>query len=285
MSLMKNVTIGYLFTGDLSKDEKIFLEEAKKKNVELVLLNLSRDSDEKRIEELIKSFDLVYNATAEDYVIEIVKTIEGMGKKVVDSSKAYYYIEDKWLFFLKCKENNIPTPETILLSENETIAKKELKEFGRWPVVLKRVVGTMGEYVEKADNISEAIGVINKFWKKGGKNFPVVAQEFIHSPSYRVTVIDGEIVQTALKENKGWKATGVYAKKFKKFEVDEKLKKIIDKVVRISGIKICGIDFFKKDGEWIVLEINSEPGFDFFEGERRKLIGKTLNYLVKVARQ
>src|SRR3989344_4630358 len=239
MSLMKNVTIGYLFTGDLSKDEKIFLEEAKKKNVELVLLNLSRDSDEKRIEELIKSFDLVYNATA----------------------------------------------ETILLSENETIAKKELKEFGRWPVVLKRVVGTMGEYVEKADNISEAIGVINKFWKKGGKNFPVVAQEFIHSPSYRVTVIDGEIVQTALKENKGWKATGVYAKKFKKFEVDEKLKKIIDKVVRISGIKICGIDFFKKDGEWIVLEINSEPGFDFFEGERRKLIGKTLNYLVKVARQ
>lgn len=278
-------TVGYLFTGQIVKQDKLFLEEAKKKNINLVLLNLSYDVDEKKIEELIAPCDVIYNATSEDFGIELVKTMESLGKKVLESSKAYYYSEDKWLFFLRCREDNIPVPETILLSENESMIKSELKEFGKWPVVLKRSEGTMGQFVDKAENVNEALKIVNRFWKKGGRESSIIAQEMIHSPSYRVTVIDGKIVQTALKENKSWKSTGVYARTFKRFEVDKKLNTLVNKITKLSGIKICGIDFLRKGDDWVVLEVNSAPGLDFYEDEMPSLIGKVLDCLVGHAKK
>lgn len=283
---MKKVKIGLIFSGKkLGKDEKIFLKLAKKKSIELMMINVSKDIDEIALKEEIMKCGIVYNSTAEDFAVEYAKMIEDWGKKVIDSSEAYYYAEDKWMFFIKCMEHRIPTPETILLCENAALAKKELKKFGHWPVILKRVCGTMGEFVGRAKDLDEAEMIMKKFWKKGSEKLPIIAQEFIDSQSYRVTVIDGKIVQTALKENKAnWKATGVYSKKFKKFRVDKDLKKMVKRVIKMSKIKICGADFLKKDGKWLVIEVNSEPAFDFFENEREKLINLTLNLLKKHAR-
>ena len=200
---------------------------------------------------------------------------------MIDSAESYYFIEDKWLFFMKCKEHKIPTPDTILLSDEINLAKRELNEFNHWPVILKRVWGEMGEFVERAKNTKEAIKVINKFWDKDNERLPIIAQEFIHSPSYRVTVIGDKIVQTAIKENKGWKKTEVYENKFKKFEIDNTLKKIIKKLIKISKMKVFGVDLLKKDDKWYVLEINAEPAFDFFENEREKLICDVLSLMKK----
>ncbi len=282
---MKKKRIGFLYSGrSLGKDEKIFLKLAKKKGIELVMLNISKEIDELKLGEIFKGCKVVFNSTAEDFSVEYAKTLEDLGKKVVDSPTAYYYTEDKWMFFMKCKKHNIPTPETILLCENITVAKNELKKFGHWPVILKRIVGTMGEFVGRAEDTNHAVFLINRFWKKGSEKLPIIAQEFISSPSYRVTVIGGKIVQTALKENKaGWKATGVYATKFSKFKIDKELKKLVDRVIKMCKIDICGIDLLKKNGKWVVLEVNSEPAFDFFENEREKLIGLTLDLLKKKA--
>lgn len=282
---MKKVVVGYLFNESRPrKDEELFLKQAKKKGIELVMINTAKDLNEEEIEKCARRCSIFYNNSAEEFSSEIAKTIEALGKKVIDSSKDVYYTEDKWTFFVKCKEFGIPTPRTILLSENINIAKRELKKFDSWPVVLKRVTGTMGEYVDKAESLKEAEKIILKFWKKGSEKLPVIAQELIHSPSYRVMIIGGKIVQTTIKENKGWKATGVYAKHFKKIEVDKKLEKLIKKILKFSKIKICGIDLLKRDGEWLVLEINSEPAFDFFVDEREKLIGEVLDYIKKQAR-
>lgn len=279
---MKKITIGFIFNEKgLTREEKIFLELAEKKNIELIMINTSKDLREEDLEKQIKKCDLVFNNSAEEFSMEIAKTIEELGKKVIDSSKKLYYDEDKWMFFVKCKKHRIPTIKTILLSESIPIAKKELREFNSWPVVLKRIEGTMGQYVDRAENLSQAEKIIKKFWKKGSQRLPIIAQEFVKSPSYRVTIIGDKIVQTALKESKGWEATGVYAHHIKRFKIDKELKEIIDKVIKVFGIKICGVDFLKKDGKWLVLEINSQPGLDFFIRDRKELIGKVLDYLKK----
>ena len=278
---MKKGELGILFDErqSLGEEEKIFVNLAKKKKIKLVMMNISKIKDEKEIKKKIKNCKVIFNNTGEGFGIEIAKTIEALGKKVVDSPKTYYFVEDKWMFFVKCKEHGIPSPETILLSENIQIAKSELKKFKKWPVILKRVYGTWGEYVEKADNLNQAERIIKKFWKKGSERVPIIAQEFIRSPSYRVTLIGDKVIQTAIKENIGWKSTGVYEKKFEKFKIDKNLKEIIKKIKKFSGISICGIDFLKKEKQWIVIEINAEPGLDFFKNERKKLIGKVLNFL------
>jgi RimK family alpha-L-glutamate ligase len=279
---MKKETIGILYTGkSLGKDEKFFLKVAEDKKINLIMINVSQNTDLDFLEEEVKKCGVIYNSSAEEFALEYARTIEEWGKKVIDSPEIYYNTEDKWLFFLKCKKHKLPVPETILLCSNLAFAKKELKKFNKWPVVLKRVYGTMGFYVDKAKTLEEAEKIIKDFWKKGNERIPIIAQEMIHSPSYRVMLIDGKIVQTALKESDGWKATGNYAKSFKKFEVDSELKKLVEKINKIINIKICGIDFLKKDGKWIILEVNSEPDFSFFEDEREKLIGLTLDYLKK----
>jgi len=287
---MKRIAIGYIFNEPyLRKDEKIFLEVAKKKKVDLVMINTAKDLREEREEfkEKIKKCDIFFNNSAEDFALEIVKTIEELGKRVIEPSKEFYYIEDKWMFFLKCKEHKIPTLRTILLSQNWNIIKKELEEFKEWPVILKRIEGTNGEYVDKADNLKEAEKIINRFWKKGSNRLPIIAQEFVHSPSFRVTVIGNKIVQTAIKNSKGWKATGVYLeeKNVKKFFVDKEIKIIINKINKVFKMKIYGVDLFKNNGKWLVLEINSAPGLDFFHKEEKILVGEILDLLKKEAKK
>jgi len=276
---MKKKVIGILYSGKYGKDEELFLEQAKKKDLQIKLINLSKKWDISKLKKDVLKCDIIYNSTAEEYSIELVKTIEEFGKRIIETSKSYYYLEDKWIFYLRCKKNNIPVPRTILLSENITNAKNEVKSFGKMPVVLKELSGSMGEHIEKANNLPQVEEILKKFWK-GKRKFPVIAQEYIKSPSYRVTLIGNKIVQTALKDNKhGWKATGVYAKTCGRFKVNWKLRRIIDKLNKFVNIKICGIDLLKKNGKWLVLEVNAQPAFDFFEEEREMLISEALDFL------
>ncbi len=279
---MKKLRIGYIFWDKaLTKDEKAFLRVTKKRGHELVMFNLLNPIDEKKYLDKIKECDIFFNNSAEDFALEFVKTIEGMGKRVIDSSKTAYYTEDKWMFYLKCKKNKIPSPETILLSEDKKAIESELLTFNNWPVILKRVYGTTGNFVEKADNLKDALKIIDKFWKKSSERFPIIAQEFIHSPSYRVTAIGNKIVQTAIKNSSGWKATGVYAKNIGRFKIEKNLESMVLKLLKVSGISVCGIDLLKKGDKWFALEINSQPALDFFENEREKLVEEIVKLLEK----
>jgi len=283
---MKKAMIGYIYSDKkLKGDEKAFIKVAKKKNVGLIFFNLLENFDEIELEKKAKKCDIFYNNSSEPFALEFLKTLEALGKKVIDSSKIGYYIEDKWMFYLKCKKNKIPIPKTILLSENLNFAKKDLKKFNHWPVILKRIEGTWGDYVDKADNLNDAGRIIKHFWKKGSEKKPIIAQEFIHSPSYRITTIGDKIVQTAIKKNYGWKCTGVYEKKYDKFKIDSELNKIIKKLLKIIKINVCGIDLIKKQDKWIVLEVNSSPGLDFFEKERNQLVEKIIDLLLKKLKQ
>lgn len=243
------------------------------------MINILDPFNKEKLEDLIKKCDLFYNSSGEESVLEHLKMIEEFGKKVIDSSKVYYYTEDKWMFYLKCKKHNIPTPETILLSNNLNMIRSELKEFGRWPVVLKRIYGTNGQYVEKANNINEAIKIIKLFWQKDCDKISVIAQEFIKSPSYRVTIINKKPMQSAIKKSNNWKCTGVYSKKCDAFKIDKNLKRIIKKVADATRINVCGIDLLKKDGNWLVIEVNAEPGLDFIDNQEKMLISKILDFL------
>ena len=281
---MRKVSIGLICDSRaLGKEQKLFQKVAQQVEVNLVLFNLADVLDEKEIEEKIKKCDIIYKDTGGPFAMEIVKTIEGFGKKVVEKAQTFYYNEDKWLFYLNCRKNRIQTPETILLPDTITGAKIELERFDRWPAVLKRIDYCGGLFVEKADNLSHALRIIKKFWVKSGERVPIIAQEFVKSYSYRVFAIEGKIVQTAIKKGNGWKLTGVYAARFWKFKPDKEIKEITRRVYEFTKIKILGIDLLKKNKKWYVLEANAEPSFNFFDSEKEKLIGKVLSYLKKEA--
>jgi RimK family alpha-L-glutamate ligase len=281
---VKKITIGYIFNSKRKGiEEKKFFKVAKKMNIELVLFNLSDEINEKEVEEKAKKCKIIFNDTGEEIAYELVKTLEILGSKVVEKSKVTYYPEDKWIFSVMCRKNKIPIPKTILLPTDLESAKKELIGFKQWPVVLKRVYGSRGEFVDKADNIREAINVIKVFWKKGNERLAILAQEYVNSDSYRVTVIGDKIMQTARKKRSGWKASGCSSERFWKFKIDNELRKIIKKVMKAFDIKICGIDFAKNKDKWVVIEVNAEPSLKLFDSEHEMMIKETLKLLIKLA--
>jgi len=276
--------IGYIYYNlEFSIEDKLFIKVAKKKGIELVFFNLEEEINEAEMEDKIKRCSVIYNNTEDLLGLELVKTFEELGKKVIEPSSVFYYTEDKWMFALKCKEAKIPCPETILLPLNLVRAKQELEKFHQWPVVLKRIDKSRGRFVEKADNLDEAVLVIRKYWRKSSERIPIIAQEFVKSYSYRILAFDGKVVQVALKRGSGWKLTGEYSKRFGRFKIDAELKKIVKKTAAMTKIRILGIDVLRKKKKWFVLEANAQPDFRFFESEHEKLVQKTLNILKKEA--
>jgi len=277
---MNSITIGYIYgSQNLTDEEELFQKVAKEKNINLIFFNVADKMMLEELEDKIKQCDLVFNNTAGTLAQEIIKMAELMGKKTSSDSKVYYYIEDKWMFFLKCKKAGIPTPETMLLSGNFHAVKKQLVEFNQWPIILKRVTGEQGEFVQKAENYEEAVDIIKNFYEKGNERLPIIGQQYIKSHSYRVTVVGEKIVQTAIKKGYGWKATGMYAEKSEKFDLDEKLIALTKKLIKTCKVDVCGIDYLKKDDQWYALEINSEPSLDFFKEEKETLISEILELL------
>jgi len=282
---MKKLVIGYLFNDKKKKlEEKKFIRIAKKLGIEIIFFNLFEKFNIKELENDIKKCQIFFNDSGEPIVQEFAKSLELMGKKVVETPEIAYYPEDKWIFYLECKKNKIPTPETILLPSGMNNTQKELEEFSRWPVVIKKVYGCRGEFVERAKNLNEAKNIIKKFWKGEKEDRdPLIAQEYINSDSYRVTLIDGKIVQTALKKRSGWKASGCNVTKLRKFKLDKNAEKISKQIARISKIKICGVDLAKKDGKWLAIEVNACPSLKLFDCEHDKLIETVLLFLKKEA--
>ena len=58
---------------------------------------------------------------------------------------------------------------------------------------------------------------------------------------------------------------------FREFKINKSLEKLSQKIAKISKIEIIGIDFLKKDGKWLVLEVNAQPGLDFFKKKKENL--------------
>lgn len=278
---MNKSVIGILISGrEMPETTQKLIELAKESFMEVLTLNISSEVTQEDLEKMI-ACDIIFNDSGEEFAINYIKIFENIGIPVVESSKSLIQ-ENKWNFYKICVKNNIPVPNSILLDTNLEIAKKQLEEFNTWPVILKRVVGTWGDYVSKAENSDEAIEVMKKFWEKGNQVIPILAQEFIDSFSYRVTYIGDEIVQTAIKENNNWKCTGVYARNFKKFEIDPQLDEVIKKLMKAFDIKICGVDLLKKGEDWFVIEVNTEPALDFFSDETETLLRKELALINKI---
>ncbi len=282
---MPKPTIGFITNQRLpAEEDKKFLRIAEKVGVNLIVFNAAEKINLKKLEKEADKCDIIFNDEADYIGLEWAKTLETLGNKVLELSKTYYYTEDKWIFYLKCLKHKIPVPKTTLLPTDLISTRKELKAFNKFPVVIKRVQGFHGEFVDKGDDIDEAVKIIKNFWEKGEDRFPVLAQEFVDSDSYRVMTIGKKVVQTAQKKGAGWKKTGVSSARFWKFKIDKELKKILDKLIKITDIAVCGFDFARKNGRWVVIEVNAEPSFKFFNNEYNLMIEKTLKYLIKITR-
>lgn len=283
------IGVSYAKTSNRNRSQYRTFFTLLRKKLDLVLLPVEDYIRKEEIESKVSKCSLFLDyATYEPYTqmgIELAKTIEHFGVKVINPAKSFYYQEDKWMFYLHCLRHRIPTPETYLLSGEVTENKKFLEGIlAKGELVLKAVDSDKGLCVEKVNDLRRAIQVIKKLREKTGS--PLIAQRFLggHKECWRVTVVGDKVVQGVVKKGGSWKVSRVKRKKIELFSVPEELKNLAIKVSRTMEMPWCGIDLIKHDGRWQVIEVNGRPGMSMIPGDRKRILNELVNYLYTEAK-
>lgn len=287
--MKKKFTVGYFYCKNCEDyDDTLFIKEISKKYKTIPII-FEEQNDFDMMLKLVKQCDVIINyASVEPYTfesLELSKTFEEMGVKIINSSHSYYYQEDKWMFYLKCLENDIPTPKTHFIPKkkhNSQIIKEYLK---KGPLVIKAIFSDKGLCVERAKNYKEFEKKLSKISSRNPIS-PIIAQEFILNETHqslRVTLVGYKVVQSIIKCGHSWKQTGGLkkAEHYKKMVLSPKLKKICEKASKAFGMEVCGLDLIYGDNEWHIIEANSCPGLGFIKSEKTKLMNLIADYAYK----
>ena len=288
----KKLSIGIIYYKTYNDYEDRLLPNAlRKKNMDVICLPAEEQLDFDEIKEKTKNCKLIYNDTICQPILfeslELSKTLEELGKKVINSSYSFYYQEDKWMFYLKCLEHRIPTPKTYLIPKETRYYGKAIKEILKnKPMVLKGVFSDNAKLVERVTSYPMFLKKLKHIIKNDPES-PVVAQEYIPNSnrSYRATLINHKLQQFIVKMSKSWKQSGHEREHFRLLKINKKIKKLCERTSRALGMQVCGLDLIFSNGKWYVIEANSCPSFDFIYHDENRLVKNLANYLYSECRK
>jgi ribosomal protein S6--L-glutamate ligase len=261
---------------------------------DIILLPVHKETSADELKRQTRDARLVLN-TADDWpntydALEITKALEGMGKRVIDSSRSFYTGEDKWNFYQLCRKHKLPTPETYYLPRDILLAPARLKKLLEdGPLVIKAAVSDTGRAVKRAKDYAQAVRVIKQLRKRIG-NQPLIAQRYVPhgNTSYRVTLAGDKIIQAVVKKGKNWKEGKLFWKneKYRLFKPTPKLAALCRKAAKIFGLEWCGIDLMQdKNGKWQLIEVNSCPSMDFVLSDMKRANEEVAKYLLSVEKK
>lgn len=182
---------------------------------------------------------------------------------------------DKYKTYKFLVENNFKTVDTY--NTLDTFLEAHEKGEVQMPVFIKPVSGSGSVGVEKIESLDKLKAILKD--KKG-----FIIQELMTGTEYDadiyVDMLSGKLVSAFTKEKLSTRIGG--ADKTISYK-DDKLFKLIDEFVDALGIKgPADIDFFEKDGEYHISEINPRFGGAYIHAaacgvDFPKLISKNLN--------
>ena len=282
----KKISMGLIYYKTYEDyEDRMLFKALKKKNMNIVHLPAEEQLDVSELKEKTKNCKLIYNDTTCQPILfeslELSKTLEEIGKKVINSSHSFFYKEDKWMFYLKCLEHRIPTPKTYFIPRETRFYQKIIKEILREsPLVLKGVFSDNAMEVERVNDYPMFVKKIKKIVKRSHGS-PIIAQEFIPNlkRSYRATLINHKLQQFVVKISKSWKQSGHIREHFRTIKVNKKLKNLCERTSKALGMQICGLDLIFNNGKWYIIEANSCPALNFINDDEKRLVKNMANYL------
>ena len=282
----KKLSIGVIYYKTFHDYEDKMLPAALKKiGMNVVLLPAEEQIDFDEIREKTRNCKLIYNDTICQPILfeslEISKTLEELGKRVINSSYSFFYQEDKWMFYLKCLEHRIPAPKTYFIPKETKFNAKAIKKIlDEQPIVLKGVFSDNSKLVEKVVNYPMFLKKLKRITKIDPDS-PIIAQEYLPNAnrSYRATLIDHKLKQFIVKISKSWKQSGHEREYFRLVKANKKTKALCERASRALGMQVCGLDMIFNNGKWYIIEANSCPSFDFIYHDQKRLVNALADYL------
>jgi len=258
-------------------------------------------------EELI-SYDLVFNrvyssVAPRDFeslekTIEILKKLENVGTLCVNSSSASLVDYSKYELYKALSNNDIFTPETILIDSKKdflTSVDKAIGLFG-FPIVAKRNCGGKSYEVYRVNSREKLIKKLKDMFSvadKEGYKSGFILQEFIkanRSHDCRIGVVDGKFLFAYSRtfvsrdSNDKWIASTSNGSIENNFEPTREEIELAIKAKEVTNVMYGESDVIMTDKGPCLIEINPSPGY-FLDSlddlERMKMIVDSLVKKIK----
>ncbi|MFA5132103.1 MAG: RimK family alpha-L-glutamate ligase [Candidatus Paceibacterota bacterium] len=264
---------------DTAKEHNILLEA--KKNTD-ILYTLSNDVTTNSFKEYKPDFVIFF-----DKDVRLAQSLENLGVKVFNTSRAIEICDDKTLMHIVLAKNNIRTPRTILcpkafrtFTESELGFLKDVASQLSLPLVIKEAFGSAGNEVylihTKEELIRKTIDLSPS---------PILFQEYIQESKgkdIRVYIVGGEFVGAVMRSNTNdWRANAPSGCTMTSYTPSEEEILLAQKACKAIGLDFAGVDIlFGKDGP-IVCEVNSNAHMQrFYEFTGIDVVRKIVEYVL-----
>ncbi|MEK6916128.1 MAG: lysine biosynthesis protein LysX [Nanoarchaeota archaeon] len=252
--------VGFLYS-IIRPEEKLLLQELRKRNVDVVKIN-----DSKEFFDLSKkNFDidiLLERSVSYNRGLYISKIFEGYGIPVVNKSFVSENCGDKFVTSKILIENKIPTPRVIMAFTPET-ALEAVEKLG-YPCVIKPVVGSWARLVSKITDRHAAEAVIEHKKVLGGVQHSIFyIQEYVEKPGrdIRAFVVDDKTICAIYRSSEHWITNTARGGKAANCPVTKELDDICKKTAKAIGGGILAIDLFETKKGLVVNEVNHTMEF------------------------
>jgi ribosomal protein S6--L-glutamate ligase len=222
------------------------------------------------------------------YGLAVVKHFESLSRHVVNHSQAIAQSRDKLRCLQVLTDAGVKVPRTVLVRNSRNL-NAALQAVGQPPVILKILQGTQGVGVMLA-HTPVAIGSVIDTLRGLGQD--VLVQQFLvkgAGKDYRAFVVGDEVVAAMERvAPEGEFRSNIHrGGEGRALSLPQEFQKAAVRAAQILGLQIAGVDLMWGDqGEPVVIEVNSSPGFQGIEkATGANIAGFVLDHLIKQAKK
>lgn len=190
--------------------------------------------------------------------LDLLSAIEAYGIKIINSRQSLEIASDKFLTSLFLEKHKIPTPKTVICEDPDD-ALESFDELGG-DMIIKPLYGSRGVGITRvndrgfAENVIYALGQLNEIF---------YLQEFIehYNRDIRILVIGDKTIAGMYRVSDNWKTNIHAGARSEPLEITNELESLAVKAAKVTKTEIAGVDIVESERGYLVLEVNSIPGF------------------------
>jgi len=268
----------------IRKEEKLLIEAAKKRNVQVKLIDIRKEIFDPR--NYSPNVDLVLDRSVSTIKgLQALLFFESLGILTVNKYSVASLAADKFATSLALFKKGVPIPKfALVFSEEEAL--KAVEQLGGFPVVIKPTHGSWGRLLAKVNDRESLEAILEHKQILGSPHHhSFYLQEYIKKPGrdIRAFVIDGEVICAIYRNSSHWITNTARGGKVSKCPINEELAKICYLASEAVGGGVLGIDIFETKDGYKINEINHATEFrNSEEPTGVSISGAIIDYCLKL---
>ena len=275
---------------------KRLVEEFEKQGVDIRVVNPKEvdifvDRDDRKsiivggIPSKLPDFVLPRTGSGTTYFIKaIIRHLERLGVTLINGSESIDAVKDKLYSQQILGQSNLPVPKTMLVKHpiDLTLVEKNLS----YPMIVKTLSGSYGSGVFMVEDRKQ-FRQLMKMAELTKPSYNIIIQECIQDSlgkDLRVLVVNGKVVGCMMRQSVDgdFRANITRGGEAIPYQVDEDIEWISGECSRLLNLDIAGVDLLFDNGNYVICEVNSAPGFEGMEKFTKVNVAeKIVNYVVK----